>query len=213
MESKLLELYVKKEYDKLLSEMISKKSDFDKNLFHYNLGTVFLKKGDYPLARYHFEKSKKAGFTGSELENNYNFLKNNLDVFYFSESHERSDRVKDFLYTGPFDFYLLISMILVLLFLLLRKVSVIKSNLVTIILILISFFPVLFFGTSVSSKNFAIALKDIPVREGASEIYEKTVSIKAGSKLILGKRSSDWFWVEAPKHLSGWIKRKDLGLF
>jgi hypothetical protein len=72
---------------------------------------------------------------------------------------------------------------------------------------------VIFSNFYVKNVNYAIALKDTPLYEGPSKIFNEKGRVRAGSKIVLGELKEGWFYVKFPLSLSGWINKDQLGLY
>ena len=60
---------------------------------------------------------------------------------------------------------------------------------------------------------YAVFLKEGSVREGPSEIYPVLYDLPEGTKVIIGKIESGWYFVERPLNLAGWVNKKPVGLY
>ena len=83
--------YRQKDYDAVVKLLLDNKSKFDDGIFHYNLGSTYLKKGNLPAARFHFEKSLSKGYFAPHLYKNLSTVKERLS----SQTFERSQSFKD----------------------------------------------------------------------------------------------------------------------
>lgn len=205
--------YVKGEYDKALDLLLENRNLFDSGLYHFNLGTLYIKKKDYPIGRFHLEKSLKDGFYTKELKKNLSTVKTIL---------ERGGAVDPMSGEGGFIrtmkelpesyYFLATGFVLLLWSLLLVKKIPLRKTLMTLLFI-ISFLPFGFKKLYLSQFNFGIVLKDSEVREGASRIYEVSNTIAGGSKVMIKNPESEWIYIQYPIYYAGWIKKEDLGLY
>ena len=53
------DLYLKKDFNACVDLLLKEKESFNPGLFHYNLGTVYLKLEKPAIGRYHLEKARK----------------------------------------------------------------------------------------------------------------------------------------------------------
>lgn len=205
--------YLKNEFQETQNLLLKAKDNYPRSLFHYNLGTVQAKAGEMGAARYNVEKSLKLGFYNSKSLNNLNYIKNTLSLNDLSTSTSYFDRGIDYLLLIPGDFYLTASLILVLMFTVaanfFRKIKI----WVSVLVLLIALLPIGVNHFLLKRIHHAIVLKDIPVYEGPSKIYEKTYELPEGSKIIIGDKKKDWFFIKYPISLSGWVERDNLGIF
>jgi len=108
------ELYVKNDFKGAANYLIQNKQQLNSGIFHYNLGTVYSKMGDYAAARFHLEKAMKEGFVNSSSMNNLNFVKTQLQVDDLSTSQAFSDQMINTALAVPMSAYLTLSLVLLL---------------------------------------------------------------------------------------------------
>ena len=87
------ELYLKKDYKGAANYLLQNKQQLNSGIFHYNLGTVYSKMGDYPAARFHLEKAIKEGYINSSSLNNLTYIKTQLQVDDLSTSSNLPDQL------------------------------------------------------------------------------------------------------------------------
>lgn len=204
-------LYIKKDYTKAIDLMLKNSSEFDKGLYHFNLGTIYTKLKNFPVARFHFEKSTVYGFSGQELRNNLEIAKSGIQ----SIELEQSDNIIDSIYAKSIytavDYFYLASLILLLISVLLLVKKKI-SNLIFGLFCLLLTIPVgykLFVNDQV---QVAILLKETKTKEGPSSVFQDTHEIPGGLKVIIDRPKDGWYLIRYPEHLSGWIKKEELGI-
>lgn len=212
-ELSLSDLYLKKDYKGAAQYLLKNKQQFDSGTFHYNLGTVYSKMGDQATARFHLEKAIQEGYVNSSSINNLNFVKSHLQVDDLSTSTSLPDQFVNFTTMVPMAGYATLTLLLVIIFTLMIRFQKITRKWVMAAVMLIALLPVLFSVFYVKDINHAVALKDIPLYEGPSKIFNEKGKVRAGSKIILGEFKEGWFYVEFPVSLSGWINKDQLGLF
>lgn len=203
-------LYVKGSFDEAIQGFIAQKSNFDPGPFHYNLGTLYAKKGDYAVARFHFEKAIKAGFIGDEVLNNLAVATKNLQV----EKIEADNFFSDVYYSSLFSAFSITLMVIgiyLFLVLLLKKLQKINTRFMVILLVL-GFLPIGIKYFLNKELQEAILLKKSVVKEGPSAIFESHQELPAGVKLIVTKPREGWYFIKYPTHFSGWIQNNDLGI-
>lgn len=207
----LEELYESKEYESVISMLLENKDKISKGDFHYNLGTAYLKNNNLSASRYHFEKAYHEGHMTPQLLRNLETSKSFLNV----KELERSDYFKDNLLSlsksFPFESYLLISLIILVISVLLFRLKKIKMIPLGVLLGLAIVFSS--FGLYVEkSIQQAIVLESSTVLEGPSRSFDETAELPRGIKVIIKKRDDKWVFVESPLHYSGWIERVKLGI-
>lgn len=211
--SPFAELYLKKDYKGAASYLIQNKQQFDSGIFHYNLGTVYSKTGDYPAARFHLEKAIKEGYINSSSLNNLSYVKSQLQVDDLSTSTNLPDEFMNTALTIPPAAYTSISLVLLLfgISLVMSKKLTKKLSIACFVLLIAA--PFLFSNLYLDKVNYAVAFKDVPLYEGPSKIFSEKGKVKAGSKIILGEFKEGWFYVKFPISLTGWINKDQLGLY
>ena len=207
------DLYLKKDYKGASNYLLQNKQQLSSGIFHYNLGTVYSKLGDFPAARFHLEKAIKEGYINSASLNNLTFVKAQLQVDDISTSVALPDQMMNVALTIPPAAYLSLTLLLVLLGLVLLKSKRLFKKISIGIFILIALTPMLFSEFYISKINYAIAFKDISLYEGPSKIFSEKGKVHAGSKVILGEYKEGWFYVKFPLSLTGWINKDQLGLY
>lgn len=212
-ESSFDELYLKKDYKGAAQYLLKNKQQFESGIFHYNLGTVYSKMGDQATARFHLEKALQDGYINSSSLNNLNFVKSQLDVDDLTTSTSLPDQFVNYSTSVPMMGYVSITLALLIAFTLSIRMGKIQKKWAMGIAFLIAFVPMVFAVTYVKDINHAIALKDIPVYEGPSKIFNEKGKVRAGSKVVLGEFKEGWFYIEFPLSLSGWINKDQLGLY
>jgi tetratricopeptide (TPR) repeat protein len=205
--------YLKGEYENSLKIIRENKDHLDSGLFHYNLGSIYLKLNDFGPARFHLEKAKEDGFSYPMLWNNLEYIKLQPDVADPTYSKNWKDYTIANAIDIPMNFYLLYFLLGLSLFLLLLKKKWIQNKLLMIFYILLLVFPPIARYTYEQGHNFAVALKDLSIHEGPSQIYPDYGSIAAGSRVIVGKFYDDWYYIVSPRNKSGWVKKSDLGFY
>lgn len=206
-------LYLQKNYKGAAQYLLANKQQFDSGIFHYNLGTVYSKLGDQAAARYHLEKAIKEGYVNSASLNNLNFVKSQLQIDDLSTSVSLTDKVMNFSLNFPPQAYLSVTLIFVLLTMILIRTRKITSRMVISLALLLALVPIGYSTLYISRVNYAVALKEIPLYEGPSKIFNEKGKIRAGSKIILGEFKDGWFFVEYPLSLAGWVGKDQLGLY
>jgi tetratricopeptide (TPR) repeat protein len=206
-------LYLKSEYKKAVELLIQNKEQFSSGNFHYNLGLAHAKLSDFGLARFHFEKAINNGMKHSAAFNNLEYVKSKLQVNDISNSDRFSDRFVNTSLDFPIDAFILLTFIFLLIALLTIKIKKVTNYLKIASLVLVSLLPLFCYFIFLGNLNSAIALRDIPVYEGPSKVFQEKGSLKAGAKIIIGEFKEGWFFIQQPQELAGWVKKDDLGIF
>lgn len=206
-------LYLKKDYKGAVDYLLKNKQQLSSGIFHYNLGTVYSKLGDFPAARFHLEKAVKEGYINSSSLNNLAYVKTQLQVDDLSTSTLLPDELMNTALAIPNAAYLSFSLILLLGGLFLIKAKKIKRTFTIVLAVFLIAAPLLFSKFYLENVNYAVAFKDIPLYEGPSKIFSEKGKVRAGSKIILGEFKEGWFYVEFPISLAGWINKDQIGLY
>lgn len=207
------ELYLKKDFKGAAQYLLDNKQQLDAGIFHYNLGTVYSKMGDLAAGRFHLEKALQEGYINSSSLNNLTFVKTKLEVDDLTTSTSLPDQFINISSTIPVPAYYSFTLVFWLMLVFMIRFHKIQKKWIMIICFLISLGPLLFSNFYVKKINYAIALKDIPLYEGPSKIFNEKGRVKAGSKIVLGELKEGWFYVKFPLALSGWISKDQLGLY
>lgn len=211
--SNLEALYLKKDYKGAADYLLQNKQQLDSGIFHYNLGTIYSKMGDFPAARFHLEKALKEGHINSSSLNNLTFVKSQLQVDDIATSTNLPDQMMNTALAIPPAAYISMTLIFLLCGIsLLKSKKLVRKISIALFALLIAA-PVVFSSFYLDRVNYAIAFKDVPVYEGPSKIFAEKGNIKAGSKIILGEFKEGWFYVKFPISLTGWINKEQLGLY
>lgn len=202
--------YLKGEYSAARELLLKNKSLFDQGVFHYNLGTVFLKEKEFAVARYHLEKAVKKGFLNGRTLNNLELSREKLSVKIIENSQSVLSNSFAKLVSAPSSFFIMLTLTMVLITLILKRF--LRNKFIFIVCLLISGTPILLNELFFDSYLSAVALKSIKVQEGPSKIFEQKTEIPEGVKIIVKKPKDGWFYIKHPVDLSGWIQGKDLGV-
>lgn len=207
------ELYLKKDYKGAANYLLQNKQQLNSGIFHYNLGTIYSKLGDYPAARFHLEKTIKEGYINSSSLNNLTYIRSQLEVDDITTSTNFADQLMNTVLTIPPAAYFSFSLIFLLFGVILVKSKklVKKISLAFFIILIVS--PILISQLYLDKTHYAVALKDVPVYEGPSKIFAEKGKVRAGSKIILGDYKEGWFYIKFPISLAGWISKDQLGLY
>lgn len=205
------ELYISGDYDAVISKILENKAKISPGIFHYNLGTAYLKKGELAVARFHLEKSFSKGYVTPQLSKNLSTTKNRLNVEEIESSSSFSDKLIDYSTLIPKEGFYSMSLIVILLGLLLLRLKKVKINWLPYF---VGFALIFVFIGFYSSNNFqtAYVLKNSKIFEGPSESFDVSQEVPGGVKVIIEKKNSKWLFIKSPVHLSGWVKREVLGI-
>lgn len=202
--------YLSGDYKSAKTLLLQNKDSFDSKVFHYNLGTLYLKDKEFAVGRYHLEKAIKDGFLNTRILNNLDVAKDNLGVAQIENNIQFGDQVFENVITTPLSIYFSITLLLFFIVIFLKRFF--KNKIVMVFVLLVCLCPLVMSVLAGRQYSTAIALKAIIVKEGPSDIFQNKAEIPAGIKLIVKKPKDGWFFVDHPKVFSGWIKGKNLGV-
>lgn len=207
------QFYIKKDYEAALGVILEAKDTLDPGLFHFNLGSLYLKKGELGPARFHLEKAKDSGFSYPMLWKNLKYIQTQPQVLDPVKSKNIQEYVVGKTMDVPLSFVGIFSLLAVIIILFSLQRKWIERKFIAVILLLLSIAPL---GISYSIKkgyNYAIALKPLRVYEGPSKIYPDYGEISAGSRVIINNFQDDWYYILSPRSQSGWVEKTDLGFY
>ena len=204
-------LYTQGDFVAARKLLVEKKETLSEGLFHYNLGTLYAKEGNWALGRFHLEKAFTKNFANRMLFNNLEAVKSELNVLELGERGSLSERSVDASLSLPPASWLSFTLVLLLLWLLSIKKQWIESSLWRGVCLLVTLVPLLYSQIYLERMRYAIVLEDTQIHEGPSNIYEDSGTLKAGSKIIVGKSNNGRYLILYPELLSGWIHQRHLG--
>lgn len=207
------QFYIKKDYESALSVILESKDKLDPGLFHYNLGSLYLKKGELGPARFHLERAKDSGFSYPMLWKNLKYIQEQPQVLDPVKSKDMQEFFVGKTMDVPLSFVGIFSLLIAVIVLFSFRKKWIERKLVVVLFLVIAIAPV---GISYSIKkgfNYAIALKPLRVYEGPSKIYPDYGEISAGSRVIINNFQDDWYFILSPRSQSGWVEKTNLGFY
>jgi hypothetical protein len=205
----IFNLYLKKDYSASIEELIKVKDKLDPGLFYYNLGSLQLKTKHLGEARYNLEMARYEGFESAEVFHNLSLLESTLGIDDLSTSKDYFDQTIVFLKFQPTAMYISISLLLIIAALSAKKFLKASRGIYASLLI-ISCLPLLIKLEIVDRWKVAFAKEKARVFSGPSEVFTDSGELTDGTKLLIGKSSGKWYFVERPRHLSGWINSEEL---
>ncbi len=205
----ILNLYLKKDYQASAQQLQKIKEQLDPGLYYYNLGSLQMKMKAYGDARHSLELARLNGFETAEVFHNLQIVESVLGIDDLSSSSDFFDQAIVFAKNQPFAIYLSLSLAAVVVTLSLKKFTKISKQL-TLALLILSALPVLFKSFVVDHWRIAFAREKARVYSGPSEVFTDTGELLDGTALLIGKKSGHWFFIDRPRHLSGWINGGEL---
>ncbi len=202
--------YLKEDFAKALELLQKHQTNFAPEVWHYNLGTLYLKLNDPALGRFHLEKALQLGKSDAALYKNLQTAKTLVRAELYEKSGWDWDGVLYKVQALPTELCVTFVLVFALIFLWLnRKFQnwFSPKNFILIICLLFAAFPLFYKG----AQDVAITKSDVSNREGPSEVFAETSLVPGGIKVILGKRDGEWLYIKMPRRYAGWVKAEQLG--
>ncbi len=204
-------LYLEGDYQGAIDALTKNRELLDLGLFHFNLGTLYLKNEQWGPGRYHLEKALKVGLVSEAQYHNLSVAKAKPGLVGLDSSQSWSEYALNTALAFPRDAYISSSLLLLTIGLYFVRRSLAVSWIKIISGLIFAALPSAFYLFFLAELKEAVVLKDSPIREGPSQIYAEGTSLQAGSKIIVGKQSGNWYFIRYPRNHGGWIGRQDLG--
>ena len=202
-------LYLNKQFSDYIDKLQEHKSDINEAVFHYNLGTAYLKMEEVAWGRFYLEKAKTFGIIDSRLNRNLDYTRLKLSSVDIDNGHSLFERNISFFIGLDIQHYLFAFLLsLLILTFWWRKFT--QRKLITFMAIIAVSSLVFIPSFSLKGHAAAIVMKETSLREGPSKAFEQVRSVEKGLKVIIGKSDGKWRLVRYPLHLSGWILAMDI---
>lgn len=206
------EFYEAKDWLKASQWLDSNKNILEKSVYYYNQGIVSLKLNELPLARFYFEKAIGEGMDKPEAYKNLMSVRQDLGVETV-EVNSFADVVQQKLYSlVSHDFLsllLILSMLVVCILGVLKKIKITLYGLLGIFLLMTIVTTFFLFGSKSNGlelNNDAIVIKQIPIYEGPSAVFEQLGVLPVGLKVTVETTHNEWVKVLKPESFKGWVK-------
>lgn len=204
------DFYAKKDYANALISIQKLKKVVPPANWHYNIGTVYAKLENLPMARFHLLQAEALGFAGSEASQNLDLVEAKLEITKLEKPLNTIDygvKAGLILQRGLLTSFSLL-IILTGLIVLKKKPSFLKVTGLSLIALL----P-LALNWWINSWPFAVVQKNVELQEGPSAIFGSLGEVPGGVR-VLYKNEGEWSQIIYPTRFNGWIKSnelKDLG--
>jgi tetratricopeptide (TPR) repeat protein len=209
--NKLEKLYKDGDFDGAKSFLESSKENFKKDLYYYNLGTIYIKKGELGKARFYLELAKEYGFKSSMVDNNIEFIKKELGVTSLEQNQPVLDTLSLKMTTLSNQWSLTFLIFGALISFLIFKKG--KSLLAALFVLIFFALPIGFRAYQRSKFSIAVVSKASQLREGPSKVFDPSGEIPEGLKIfITDPRDQVWYFIEHPKEFRGWVNSSNLNI-
>lgn len=206
------ELYLNKEFDAATDLILESKDLLDPALFHFNLGSLYLKREKLGPARLHLEKAKKEGFAYPMLWKNLSYINGQPQIVDPSKSRDNLEVLSVTYKETSMDVFLMGTLLVFALSLFCFRKSMYGLRTLAFTFIL-GALPLSFKFYLEKNQDFAVVLNSTRVFEGPSSIYTDLGEVSQGSRVIVSKLTDGWFYIVSPKEFQGWAKQKDLAIY
>ena len=206
-------LYLAGKFPQAQALLLEHKDFFLPSLFHYNLGTIYLKQHHYPLARFHLEKSFYLGNTDVATWHNLALVKEKLMVKDLSNSPYWRDQAWDLAKSIPSDWFLATTLLLLVVSLYGYYRRWWQRTRVVLVLCCLSCGPYLWEKIQLQAFYPGIILEKANAYEGPSAIFSAMGELPAGTKVVVGKSYNGWSFIHAPVFLAGWIPEEKIAKY
>jgi uncharacterized membrane protein (UPF0136 family) len=195
-------LYAQKDYQKALETLAANKGKISESVWHYNVGTVYGKLENWPMARYHLTLAEWEGLSSKEVISNKNFVETKLDA----QKLERPLSASDYFVKGGIQssqgilssLSLFVVLIGLIVFWKKKSIRALVASLVVAGIVLgVNFW--------IHSWDKMIVVSTQVIKDGPSEIFGAREEIPVGL-MIVGTKKGDWVEVIYPSRYQGWIK-------
>lgn len=197
-------LYEKKDYSAALTALEKGIGEMSLDAWNYNMGTVYAKLGNWPMARLHFIQSVRQGFSSEKLSQNLELVEEKLEAAKLEKPTSTADYVvqgAQFINGG-----LLTTVSLGILIIGLWKLKNKMSYNRVILWSALMLIP-LMVNLWISHWPFGIVEKAMALRDGPSVIFPARDELPAGV-LVLSIKKNGWTKIIYPSRFEGWIKEE-----
>lgn len=206
-------LYLEGNLEGALELSTQEKDQFSPGHLYYNLGTIYAKQGDYAQGRYYMEKAFKEGFDLTKVSHNLEIIKSNLTIRELGQAGGVFGSTFSYLLKVPPAYYAGETLLALILIVVLVRLKALKKAYLIVLFVLLSLLPVGFSQFYLSKMEFGIALEEIKIYEGPSNIYSSIGALNPGQKIIVGQKDKDWVFIKYPESFRGWVAVEKLGLY
>lgn len=195
-------LYAQKNYQEALKTLEANRAEISAGIWHYNVGTVFGKLENWPMARYHLTMADLEGFNSQELSVNKKLAETKLEIAKFEQANSASDYFTKGALEASQGILTTLSLILVI-------IAIVnmwkKSSYKVLSVLLTSALLVLGLNWWIHSWDKVIVVNSQAIQEGPSVIFPSRDELPPGVLLVIS-RKGEWVKILYPSRFQGWIK-------
>ena len=198
--------YARKDYPNALLVLQKNQSELSPGLWHYNVGIIKAQTQQWPEARFHFLKSRQAGFNSEQTANNLALTEEKLELVKLEKSLSTNDYlIKASLWAAEGVLTTFALLILVIAIFSLRKKRDYKLASIYAVVMGIPLLLSLWIGSWTKS----VVIQPQLVLDGPSVIFPSRAELPAGI-FIVTRDKGDWKEIIYPSRFNGWIKNAGL---
>ncbi|MCF8058009.1 MAG: SH3 domain-containing protein [Bacteriovoracaceae bacterium] len=207
------QFYVNKDYESALSVILKGKESISPGLFHYNLGSIYLKMGDLGPSRLHLEKAKSHGFQYPMLWKNLKYIKTQNQVYDPTKSKIFKEAFIGKVLDIPDVLIMMVTLALIIFLLGIFRKGWIRSKKYLALALVLIIVPLTSSYLIKRNFNYAVVLKPLRIYEGPSKIYPDFGEVSPGSRVVVGQLRDNWYFVISPSDISGWVEKANLAFY
>ncbi len=200
----LADLVSKKEYEQAEKFWLNQSNTHGDYSYWHNLGVVYKLQYKYPHARFAFEKANHHTLYSVNTENELDSI---LEKLAINQSSTNGLNPAEWTASlGPYKVGAVCVLLSALALVFLKKKS---SALQKSVVFIFSFLPLMIGYAYFQSTIAFVAIDQIPIYTGASQIYANGQFVSVGSRLI-GQVKGDWIALRSQAGDVLWVKAADL---
>ena len=200
------DLYAQKEYQKALEILTVNKNKISEGVWHYNVGTIYGKLENLPMARYHLIEAEWKGANSKEVIDNKIYIESKLEIPTLEKPLSPSDYFVKGAITSSQGILTSVSLLILISALI---VFWKKKSFVALMTGIALFSTVIGLNFWIISWDKMIVTNVQEIKEGPSEIFGLRGEIPPGL-MIVGNKKGIWIEIVYPSRYQGWIKNSGL---
>ncbi len=195
-------LYAQKNYQEALKTLEVNRAKISPGIWHYNVGTLFGKLENWPMARYHLTMADWEGFNSQEVIMNKKLAESKLEIPKFEKANSASDFFAKGAMEASQGILTTVSLILVII----AIVNIWKKSSYKVLSVLLtSALLILGMNWWIQSWDKVIVVNTQAIQEGPSVIFPSRDELPPGVMLIISRKGG-WVKILYPSRFQGWIK-------